>query len=457
MQYTIKNNTIALNEEYDVIVCGGGPAGCAAAIAAAREGAKTLLLEVTASLGGMGTNGLVNTFTPMSDGIRCVYGGLAQTIANKIKSYQPHVPMTKWDWLPIDFERLKVIYDEMVIDAGADVLFQTMVCGVEMKDERNIDVILTCNKAGMTAYRAKVFIDCTGDADLYAWAGKEFEKGNENGELMPASMCFVLSNVDNYGFPQIAKAYGGKTRGLLQKIVDEGKYDIPDDHCVPKQIGSGTYSFNAGHVFDVDCTDPKSLTQGTMKGRKLAREIHDAFREYAPSMANSYLVQTSAVLGLRESRRIIGDYRFTAQDYLDRRSFPDEVLRGKYFIDVHSKGDSAVSAADSKLKEEKKGDVVERYGRYGEGESYGVPYRCMCPRDLDNVLVAGRTICSDRVSNGTLRIMPACLCEGEAVGIAAKFACEMEQVNIHKVDTQRLRKRLREEGAYLPQLDTEMP
>jgi hypothetical protein len=234
--------------------------------------------------------------------------------------------------------------------------------------------------------------------------------------------------------------YEGKHRDTIKAILRDGKYDIPDDHYVAKQIGPSTYTFNAGHIWDVDATDPKSITAGYIEGRRLARELHDAFREYAPAWAESYLVQTSPCLGVRESRRIIGDYTFTAQDYLERASFPDEIFRGKYNIDVHSR---------------KMSNTVKTYGRYGEGESYGVPYRCLCPRDLDNVLVAGRTISSERVANGTLRVMPCCLCEGEAVGMAAKFACEMDEPNIHTVDTQRLRKRLIEEGAYLPKLETD--
>lgn len=446
MEYTLKNATIPLNEMYDVIVCGGGPAGCAAAISAAREGAKTLLLESTTALGGMGTNGLVNMFNNLSDGIRNVYGGLTEKILNRLKAQMPHVKNDEWNVIPVDFEWLKLIYDQEVAASGADVLFQSTVCKVEMKDERNIDTILVSNKAGLTAYRAKVYIDCTGDADLYAWAGKEFGFGDEDGDFMPASMCYVLTNVDEYEFPYMEKKYGGKHRDTIHQILKDGKYDIPDDHYVARKIGPRTYAFNAGHIFDVDATDPVSMSKGLMEGRRLARELHNAFREYAPSLSCSFLAQTSPVLGLRESRRIIGDYTFTIEDYLERRSFPDEIFRGRYNVDVHTRPNA--DGVDSS-------DTVEEFGRCGVGESYGVPYRCYCPRDLDNLLVAGRTVSSGRTVNGTLRVMTCCLCSGEAVGMAAKFAGEMDRVNIHEVDTQRLRRRLIEEGAYLPKYETD--
>jgi len=454
MEYTLKKNTLPLNENYDVIVCGGGPSGVAAAISSAREGAKTLLLEASAMLGGMGTLGLVNAFTPMSDGIRNVYGGLAEKIVGEMKSHMKHVPEEKWDWVPVDYEWLKMICDRMVLESGADLLFHSRVTAVEMKDDRNIDVILVSNKSGITAYRAKVYIDCTGDADLCYWAGQECEKGSEYGELMPGGMCFVLSNIDEYEFP-----FNDKPGVTLRRLIneEEKRYNITDSHCIPQKIGPRTYAFNACRVFNVDCTDPKSLTERTVAGRKLAREVHTALKENSPAFAGSYLAQTGGALGLRESRRIIGDYCFTAEDYLERRSFPDEVFRGKYHIDVHGSGKFAASEKDKQRIAQcaPKTRIEDRYGRYGVGESYGVPYGCLCPRDLDNVLVAGRTICSERIANGTLRIMPACLCSGEAVGMAAKFACDMENVNIHKVDVQQLRKRLMEEGAYLPKYDTD--
>ena len=446
MEYTL-NKTIPLNDSYDVIVCGGGPAGCTAAIAAAREGAKTLLLESSAMLGGMATLGMVNNWGPIHDGIRNLHQGLAGRIIETLKAQMPTEPAEKWNHLSVDPEKLKVILDDMVTESGATVLFHSFVTGVQMKDDRNIDLILVANKAGLIAYRAKVFIDCTGDGDLYAWAGKEYLKGDENGSLQPVTMCFMVSGIDEEKFAVMDDPYydgvGLKKHALLHKIMAEGKYDIPDDHIVYRRLADGIYTYNAGHVYFIDGTDPESFTKGCMEGRKRAWAIKNAYTEYADAYKDSFMAQTAPCVGLRESRRIIGDYTFNMEDWLARRSFPDEICRGRYIIDVHEERPDLIR------------DTTKMFQRYGTGESYGVPYRILCPRDLDNVLVAGRTVSCDRLSNGSLRVMPCCMNEGEAAGMAAKFASEMKTVNIHKVDTQRLRKRLMEEGAYLPKLPTD--
>ena len=398
-------------------------------------------------LGGMATLGMVNNWGPIHDGIRNLHQGIAGEIIVELRAAMPNIPQDKWNHLSIDAEKLKLILDRRVTESGATVLFHSFVTGVQMKDDRNIDVILVANKAGLTAYRAKVFIDCTGDADLYAWAGKEYAKGDEEGNLQPVTMCFMVSGIDEEKFKVMDDPYydgtGLKKHALLHKIMAEGKYDIPDDHIVYRQMTDGTYTYNAGHVYQIDATDPASFTRGCIEGRKRAWAIKNAYTEYADAYKDSYMAQTAPCVGLRESRRIVGDYTFVLEDYLVRQSFPDEICRGRYAIDVHEERPDIIR------------DTIQIFERYKTGESYGVPYRILCPRDLDNVLVAGRTVSCDRLSNGSLRVMPCCMNEGEAAGIAAKLAGEMEQVNIHKVDTQVLRRRLMEEGAYLPKLPTD--
>ena len=162
---TLPAKEIPLYGGYDVLVCGGGPAGCAAAIAAARKGAKTLLIEANYALGGMSTLGMVPTWCPFSDKEKIIYRGIAEEIFLAGKKATPHVPASQLDWVPIDPEALKVIYDELLLEAGAKVLFGTFLCGA-LQENGTITAVLAANKNGLCAYQAKVYIDCTGDADL---------------------------------------------------------------------------------------------------------------------------------------------------------------------------------------------------------------------------------------------------------------------------------------------------
>ena len=194
--YTLRSRSIPLNTDYDVIVVGGGPSGCTAAAAAARTGAKTLLLEATGSLGGMGTSGLVPAWCPFSDKERIIYRGLAETVFERSKALSPHVAPTDVDWVPIDPEGLKRIYDDLMQEYGVTVLFNTFLCDVDAENGE-VHAIVTANKAGFTAYSAKTYIDCTGDGDLAVWAGARYEF-EEDGEPMPSTLCFILSN-DRHG------------------------------------------------------------------------------------------------------------------------------------------------------------------------------------------------------------------------------------------------------------------
>ena len=177
--------------------------------------------------------------------------------------------------------------------------------------------------------------------------------------------------------------------------------------------------------------------------RKIAAEFRDGLAEFHPAFANCHLVATGSLMGIRETRRIVGDYVLTTDDYLARRSFDDEICRNCYYIDVHLSREEAALQAAGKL------DIEERGMNYGKGESHGIPYRCLTPRGLGNVLVAGRAISCDRAVQGSVRVMPVCLAMGEAAGIAAAHATERDG-DVHAIDVARLRRRLREEGAYLP-------
>ena len=445
MEIKLNNKSLKINESYDVVVAGGGPSGITAAVAAAREGAKTLLLEQSGNLGGMATIGLVPAWTPYTDGIRIIYGGLSKRVFLETKSKMPHIAKDHYDWVAIDFEALKTVYANLIKEAGVDVLFHTTVCDVVMKDERNIEALIVANKSGISAYKAPVFVDCTGDADIYAFSGGEFEIGDK-GDVQPSTMCFIITNVDEEVYESGPTLYGGNKDSMIHKIIADGKYNIPDTHLCISKIGPKTYGFNAGHVWNVHSTEPEEVSKAIFEGRDLAHRYATALKEYHPAFKNSYLVQTAPTIGIRESRRIVGDYTFTTDDYFARRSFDDEICRNNYFIDIHK-------SAEENDKWHEHSD--NRFEHYKKGESHGVPYRCLCPKAFDNLIVAGRTISSDRITQGSMRIMPCCLCEGEAAGIAAAFASKEATPNFHKIDTKLLRETLKKYDAYLPDAEYE--
>jgi hypothetical protein len=372
---------------------------------------------------------------------------LAERVFQDSKAGMAHVRGGDLDWVPIDPEHLKRVYDDLVLGYGAQVLFQTNLAAVEARDGQ-VEALILNNKSGLSAYRAAVYIDTTGDADLAAWAGAEYEiaDGGLPETLMPATHCFTLSNVDDYAYAHTVRLHGSNPDSPIYQILASGKYPlIPDGHMCNNTVGPATVGFNAGHLFAVDSTDPTSLSRALVQGRKLAAAYRDALAEFVPAaFGNAFLVSTGTLMGIRESRRILGDYILTLEDYLARRSFSDEICRNSYFIDVHNKTKEAAGSAQALQ------DFEKRSTHYGPGDSHGIPYRCLTPRGLRNVLVAGRSISCEQSVQGSVRVMPVCLAMGEAAGIAAAQSADSPRPDVHAVDTGALRKRLREVGAYLP-------
>lgn len=463
-QYSMRQRDIPLEKDWDVVVVGGGPSGSAAAAASAREGARTLLIEQTGCLGGMGTSGLVPAWTPFTDGEKFVYSGMATRVFKECKKGIAHLKEEDiHGWLPLDPERLKRVYDDLVVGGGVKVMFNTKLASVEMEDESRISAIIVSRKEGLLALKAKIFIDCTGDGDMAVWAGAEFEKGTKGtGELQPATLCFIVSNVDSYSFLTDYASINSVKEGNwmyegseIFDIIASGKYPlIVDSHICGNLIGPGTIGFNAGHLFNVDNTNTDSVSGAMVAGRKLAKAIQEGLREFKPKVfASSYLATTATLVGARETRRIKGAYSLSVEDYMNRRSFEDEICRNSYKIDIHQTKEEAASSLtlDGFLKHEIKSESAGgAYMRYKIGESHGVPYRCLTPAGINNLLIAGRCISTDKKVQGSIRGMPACLSTGEAAGIAGAFAASGSDVDVHKIDVEKLRSRIRVEGGYLP-------
>jgi hypothetical protein len=327
---------------------------------------------------------------------------------------------------------------------GVSVLFNTQLCAVDT-DGPKVESIILSNKAGLTAYQAKTYIDASGDADLVAFAGGAFMKGDDwDGELQSATHCFILSNVDTYGFENVPWLNKANKNSPAYKIKDDDTFDLIEDaHICAKLLGPDTVGFNAGHIKGVDNTIPENNSKAYMTGRKIAAQLRDGLKKYYPrAFSNAFLVSTATLMGIRETRRIVGDYVLTVEDYANRQSFEDEICRNSYFLDIHHPKE------DEDPERKAYYDRMKLVKHYGKGESHGIPYRCLIPKDFTNVLVAGRSISVERIVQGSVRVMPVALVMGEAAGVAAGLA-KIHNGEVRKVDVSNIRRRLIEEGAYL--------
>ncbi|MBQ3866508.1 MAG: FAD-dependent oxidoreductase, partial [Clostridia bacterium] len=377
MKIEIKNPV----KQYDVIVVGGGPAGIAASVAAARLGADTLLIEAATALGGMSTVGMVSRLTTLSDGEKIIYRSLTTEIMERYMKETGVRPDDRGR-IPLITEDLKVVFDEIVTEAGVHVLFQSTLCDV-VKDGEDIDCAVVANKAGLTPYKAKIFIDATGDGDLAYFAGVPYEKGDEDGDLQPASLCFSVSNV--HAENRKGSLNGGKDT-VWAVIGRDENYPLVRNHFVPVHVGDGTIFANAGHLDGVDATDPESLSEAYIRGRRTVKQTLEACKAYIPEVfgPDSIIAATAPLMGIRESRRMEAEYQLTAQDYIDRRSFDDEVCRNHNWLDCHTR------------KGKKNPYTLTDEQKYKTGDSHGIPWRCQVPKKVDNLILSGRCIWNDR-------------------------------------------------------------
>lgn len=428
---------VPIRHDVDVFVAGGGPAGVAAAVSARNQGANVFLAEAHTCLGGMGTAARVPTFMTFTDGVNFLADGFGREVQTRMKK-----DSTTRECGHIDAEALKRVYDTLMADAGVAFTFYTTLIAVEA-DGGHVSHVVCAAPSGLFAVRAKVYIDATGNGDLAIWAGAEFEKGDARGSLMPGTLCSVWSEID-WETWRTNRPPGPQPDGhWLQEAFAAGVFTVPDEHLTGmhrtgKRLGGG----NIGHTFGVDATDEASLTQALISGRKSMKEYVRYYREYVPGFASAELVATGSLLGVRETRRIVGDYVLSLEDYRRRASFPDEIGRYSYPIDNHP----LRPGKDTYEQHRKEFDEVLRYAK---GESYGIPYRILTPRGLDNVLVAGRCVSADRMVHGSIRVMPGCFITGQAAGVAAAIAASNGRAT-HAIDVADLRARLRKVGAYLP-------
>jgi len=241
--------------------------------------------------------------------------------------------------------------------------------------------------------------------------------------------------------------------GFLARLVAEaraaGEYDLPDASLVGMSFkNEGVAGCNMGHVYGFDSTDARSVSAAEREGRRVVQKLLPFLRKYVPGQGDLYLVSTGPHVGVRESRRIVGDYRLTVDDYLACRTFEDDIARNAYFIDLHAVTTEAAARAKS-ISDGDREKNEKRSHSLPPGQSHGIPYRCLLPQGMENLLVAGRSLSADRPVQGAARVMPACFAMGEAAGLAAAMAAKEHDGRTRDVDIADLRGRLRAQGAWL--------
>ena len=408
-----------MEEMYDLIVAGGGVAGVAAAVSAAREGLRVLLAEQTGVTGGAMTNALVYPFmryTLRKSG-RVLAAGLFAEMQERWKAYRD----TSW-------ETYKLVFDDLLSEAGAEVLFHAQLFDVTTKDRQVTEIsVATC--AGTRSLRARMFIDATGDGELFYLAGCDCQLGRqEDGFCQPMTTCFRLGNVDIARFqaerPMLEERYRARQA--------EGKITNPRENIlVFFGLGEGIVHFNTTRVIRHDPTDPAALSRAEMIARRQVWEMVKFLREESEAFSHCTLLSLANRIGIRESRKLKGVHILTAEELERGVYFPDTVALGNYGVDIHNPTGTGTTV------------------HYLSDEAYySIPYRSLLPKEYDNLLVAGRCLSATHEAQSAVRIMPTCVCMGQAAGIAAAVAAETGTA-LSGVDTDAVRRRLTERGAVL--------
>ena len=421
--------------KYDVVVLGGGFTGCAAALAAARLGQKTLLLEASGFLGGAASNCLIFPLMPYATSVKDEDGNpkkhyLSRGILAELVRDLQETGDIRGDSGFLD-EAVKLLLDRKMTENGVQVLFHATLCGVK-KNGSHIDSVDVVTKAGVLTFEGRMFIDCTGDADLCTMADVPTVLGREPDHLcQPMTLCFRVANVDKQAF----FANRDEMRRLHKEWLDAGRFTNPrEDILVFDYPIDGMLHFNTTRVVKHNPVDPFDVTRAEMEARRQVQELLDFFRvNKLAGMENARLVYTAPSIGVRESRMLVGDYVLTGQDLVDCTKFDDAIAAGNYDIDIHNPEGSGTS-----------------HYYFPAGTWYTIPFRSLIPKavDADNLLVGGRCISVDHEAQASVRIIPICTTTGEAAGVGAAVA-NREGTTVQSADVKEVQRILVESGAYI--------
>ena len=413
-------------KHYDVVVVGGGFAGVCAAISAAREGSSVLLVEKGNALGGAAVNSLVIPFMPNATKLDGVMTELSQGLFKTIFEKLEENGATRGK-LFLE-EELKFILNDMMREVGADLLYHAYIYAAKRNGDK-IESITVATKSGPMEIKADYFVDCTGDAQLAFLSDCPYNLGREPDHLcQPMTLCFRLGNVDVEAFYRTKEDMKQRYREAKAR----GELMNPrEDVLLFRSPIPNVMHFNTTRVVKLDPTNPEDVTKAEIFARDQIREIIDFMKKNGDGLDNCFLMETGSEIGVRESRMIVGDYVLTEEDCRAFTKFDDSIAACNYDIDIHNPEGAGTS-----------------HYFFPEGEYYTIPYRCLIPKDVSNMLVAGRCISSDHGAQASYRIMPTVCTIGEAAGVAIALAAKNGS-DTRSIDVLELQKRLRENGAFL--------
>jgi hypothetical protein len=424
-------------KNFDVIVCGGGPAGFGAAVAATRNGADTLLINQGNCLGGAATAGLVIEFAKTAGR----NGGIFKELIDKMEqmggiSREVAFPSV---YVVFDPELLKYVMQGFCEEAGVNILFHTIAESAIVKTGTVCGVNIV-NKNGRHEIKAKTVIDCSGDGDVAVSAGAEFEKGDPVTHKMQAlTLRIRIGGVD-----MTKEVNWENVNSKFENERKKGNVKFP--HYVTKWLDAGARglheerTLNLDMVTDTDATDAFQLSQAEIEARRRIWEFMNFANHNIPGWKKAYIIDSGSHIGVRETRRITGKYTLTENDVLQGRKFEDGISRASFTMDLHDPDEVALEWET--LNEHIKSKSCP------PGDYYEIPYGCLVPKKLDGILVAGRCISADRKASGSVRAMNTCMNTGQAAGTAAAMSV-LAGIYPDAIDGILIRKKLKEQGVEL--------
>ena len=427
---------MAKSAEYQVIVCGGGPAGCAAAISAGRGGCRTLLVEETGMLGGVGGPGGVSHWLGgrSRDCSTFVVGGIFESLVREAAAegiaILPEVEeFSPFGWgsgphhltagVPFDHWRMAEFLDRKVLEAGVDICFFTRFIGAECHDGRITGITLH-NKSGLTHWQPRLVIDATGDADVAAAAGCDCSFGTPEGLTAPASLEFRVSGVDTGAMRNYIREHqAGRFLVEIGKLRSAGQWPFPYDRFISvRMVDRDMLLVNTVRLVGVNGTDGKSLSDAMIRGRREIMALFEIMKKYFPGFKNSRIADIATIPGIRESRRISSGDTLTVEDILRHRQLEDIIGYCCYGWD---------------LPDPERPSLQHFHGRVAAPEYFPLPFHIMKPHSVTNLLCPGRAVDAEREVLGAIRVMASCMAMGEAAGTAATLTEDFTQLPIEKL------------------------